>query len=83
MCCPPAMAEDLWPHVRAMARAALDKTDLGLLSDLDTDVLSGRALIWVVSGGKRIHCAAVSQIQNTQASKVCMILTCGGSEIKS
>jgi len=58
MCCPPAMAEDLWPHVRAMARAALDKTDLGLLSDLDTDVLSGRALIWVVSGGKRIHCAA-------------------------
>lgn len=65
-----------------MAGSALDKTDLGSLSDLDTDVLSGRALLWVVSG-KSIHCAAVTQIQNTQASKVCMILTCGGSEIKS
>lgn len=83
MCCPPEMAEDLWPHVRAMAGSALDKTDLGSLSDLDADVLSGRALLWVVSVDKRIHCAAVTQIQKTQASKVCMILTCGGSELKS
>ena len=77
------MAVDLWPHVRILAGSALDKTDLGLLSDLDTDVLSGRALLWIVSDGSAIQCAAVTQIQKTQASKVCMILTCGGSKIET
>lgn len=60
----------------------MDRTDLGLLSDLDTDVLSGRALLWVVSGKREIDCAAVTQIQKTQASKVCMVLTCGGSGVR-
>lgn len=80
MCCPPWMAGDLWHHVRPLAGAALDRTDLGSLSELDTDVLSGRALLWIVhSDGRGIECAAVTQIQKTQASKVCMILACGGS----
>ena len=83
MCCPPWMAVDLWPHVRSLAAAALDRTDMGHLSDLDTDVLSGRALLWIVnSEDAKIDCAAVTQIQKTQTGKVCMILTCGGSGAK-
>jgi len=83
MCCPPALAGELWPHVRSLAGAALDRTDLGHLSDLDTDVLSGRALLWVVhSGGASVDCAAVTQIQKTQSGTACMILTCGGAGAK-
>lgn len=79
MCCPPWLAADLWPHVRKYAGAALDRTDLGLLSDLDTDVLSGRALLWVDDQAK---CAVVTRIEQTQASKVCLICTVGGDVAK-
>jgi hypothetical protein len=77
MCCPPDMAGDLWPHVRPMVGAAFDRTDLGRLSDLDTDVLSGRALLWVVATDK-IEGAGVTRLELTQHSKVCFILAFGG-----
>lgn len=83
MCCPPSLAAELWPHVQGWMKAALDRTDLGLLSDLEVDVLTGRALLWLVGDDKTITCAAVTQIQQSQASKVCMVLTCGGSRIRN
>jgi hypothetical protein len=77
MCCPPEMAGQLWPHVRQMVGSALDKTDLGRLSDLDTDVLSGRALLWIVADDG-IKGAGVTRLEITQHSKVCRILAFGG-----
>jgi hypothetical protein len=77
MCCPPEMAGNLWPHVRPMVGSALDRTDLGALSDLDTDVLSGRALLWVVASDK-IEGAGVTRLEITQHSKVCFIVAFGG-----
>lgn len=79
MCCPPDMAGDLWPSVRPMVCAAYDKTDLGTAPDLDTDVLSGRALLWIVhSDGHGIECAVVTKLEITQHSKVCFIPALGG-----
>jgi hypothetical protein len=77
MCCPPDMAGDLWPHVRPMVGAAMDRTDLGRLADLDTDVLSGNALLWVVVTDK-IEGAGVTRLEITQHSKVCLIVAFGG-----
>jgi hypothetical protein len=77
MCCPPDMAGQLWPHVRQMVGSALDKTDLGRLSDLDTDVLSGRALLWIIHGDG-IESAGVTRLELTQHSKVCLIVAHGG-----
>jgi hypothetical protein len=81
MCCPPDMVGEMWPHVRALAGLALDRTDLGSLADLDADVLSGRALLWVISGEK-IECAGVTEIHRTQHSKVCFIRAFGGKHHK-
>jgi hypothetical protein len=60
-----------------MVGAAFDRTDLGSLSDLDTDVLSGRALLWVVATDK-IEGAGVTRLEITQHSKVCFIVAFGG-----
>jgi hypothetical protein len=79
MCCPPEMAGDLWPHVRPMVGSALDRTDLGALSDLDTDVLSGRALLWIIASDGTIESAGVTRLEITQHSKVCLIVAHGGS----
>lgn len=71
------MAGELWPHVRPMVCSAIDRTDLGRASDLDTDVLSGRALLWIVHG-TGIECAVVTRLEQTQHSKVCFIPALGG-----
>lgn len=78
MCCPPGMVGELWPHVRSMVGRASDKTDMGSLSELDTDVLSGRALLWTVHGDG-IEAATVTRLDLTEHSKVCTILACGGA----
>lgn len=72
------MVGELWPHVRSMVCAALDRTDLGAASDLDTDVMSGRALLWIVHDGS-IRCAVVTKLEATQRSKVCVIVAIGGN----
>jgi len=73
------MAGDLWPHIRSMVGQAPVKTDMGRLSELDTDVLSGRALLWVAhSDGHGIEAATVTRLDLTERSKVCTILACGG-----
>jgi hypothetical protein len=78
MCCPPDMASELWPHVRQMVGSALDRTDLGWMPDLDTDVLSGRALLWVIADNG-ITGAGVTRLEITQHSKVCFIAAFGGT----
>lgn len=60
-----------------MVAQAPRKTDMGSLRELDTDVLSGRALLWLVNGDG-IECAAVTRLDLTERSKVCTILACGG-----
>lgn len=73
------MVGALWPHVRDMVGEAPRKTDMGSLAELDTDVLSGRALLWVVHSDSRgIECACVTRLDVTERSKVCTILACGG-----
>lgn len=60
-----------------MAAKAPRKTDMGSLAELDADVLSGRALLWLVHGDG-IECVCITRIDRTEHSKVCTILACGG-----
>jgi hypothetical protein len=81
LCCPPDMVGDVWPIVRSMVAQAPVKTDMGSVSELDTDVLSGRALLWIVHSDERgIEAATVTRLDLTEHSKVCTILACGGAE---
>ncbi|MGD9725259.1 MAG: hypothetical protein AB7R40_23580 [Nitrospiraceae bacterium] len=50
---------------------------MGSLQELDTDVLSGRALLWIVHGDG-IEAATVTRLDLTEHGKVCTILACGG-----
>jgi hypothetical protein len=53
--------------------------DLGRFDDLENDVLSGGALLWLAYSQPIIEAAAVTQIILTEKSKVCMLQACGGS----
>lgn len=75
------MVGALWPHVRAMVGKAPAKTNMGSLTELDTDVLSGQALLWIVhSDDHGIEAATVTRLDQTEHSKVCTILACGGEK---
>lgn len=78
-CVDPRRTDDFWPHVRHHIEAALKRGGLGRFEDLESDVLTGDALLWIV-WSREILCAAVTQVIVTDAGKVCMIQACGGKD---
>lgn len=80
VCVDPLRVDDFWPHVKHYIEAALRRGGLGRFSDLESDVLTGDALLWIVISKPHILCAAVTQIVMTDAGKVCMIQACGGKD---
>lgn len=76
------MVGELWPHVRRMVCASFEKSDLGRASDLDTEVISGRALLWIIHDIGEIACALVTRLETTDKGRVCAILAIGGNGSK-
>src|SRR6185503_11576231 len=73
--------DDVWPLVKHHIASALKRGDMGRLDDLESDVLTGDALLWLVWRKPVIESAVVTQIILTERSKVCMIQACGGSKV--
>lgn len=80
VCVSPAMVAGFWPHVSPMIRPAIDRTGLSLFAEIEADALAGRSLLWLAWNGKDFEAAALSQMQTTEAGKVCVIVACGGSD---
>lgn len=78
-CVDPLLIDDFWPHVKRHIEAALKHTGLGLFEDLESDVLTGDALLWVVWKKPKIVAAVVTRVAMTEGGKVCAIHACGGS----
>lgn len=57
---------------------AMQRGDLGKFSELENDVLSGGALLWVTAGREEIESAIVTQIVGIESGKCCVIVACGG-----
>lgn len=56
----------------------MERGDLGTFADVEGDVLSGGALLWLVWEDPVVLGAAVTQISQAETSKYCMIVACGG-----
>ena len=78
VCVNPADVEKYWPKVSHWIKAALRRTDLGLFSDLEAAALGGRAILWVAFVDGVLQSAALTQIENSENSKSCSVLACGG-----
>ena len=72
------MVSGFWPAVSPLIRVAIERTGLSLFSDIEADALAGRSLLWIAWNGRDIEAAAVTQLQITDAGKVCVIVACGG-----
>jgi hypothetical protein len=71
----------VWPRVSRLIYAAMKRGDISSYGSVEDAVLCGDALLWIVRDGLEIPAAAVTELQQTEWRKVCVIVACGGSDM--
>jgi hypothetical protein len=79
VCVDPARVGELWPHVAAYIRRAMQRGQ-GDFAGTERDVLAGRALLWLAHVEHHVLAAAVTQIAEDHAGKLCNLVACGGHD---
>ncbi|MGY4159038.1 hypothetical protein ACVINW_004880 [Bradyrhizobium sp. USDA 4461] len=79
VCVPPWHVRTIWPHAIPLLRPACRRTTLNAFVDIETDILTGRGLLWLAWDGKAIAAAATTVLINSDIGKVCVITACGGT----
>lgn len=75
VCVDPEQIFDFWPHARELIKAAIDATNLSDFSDLESDVLEGKQLLWLAWSG-HIEAAATTHLSRG----VCTLTACSGHQ---
>ena len=71
---------EVWPHVAALVKAAMEKGRLSNYAEVEQAVRSGAALLWLAWEGETIKAAAVTEVSQANADKFCTIVACGGHD---
>jgi hypothetical protein len=82
LCIDPAVVRLFWPHVRDLIAGAIARGGMSCLADVERDVLSGHALLWLAWDGQAIAAAAVTQLLAADLGKVCVIVACAGRQMR-
>lgn len=80
ICVDPDRICDFWTYARPLIKAAMDRTELSSFTDLESDVLSGNQLLWLVWSGK-IEAAVTTLLMKTDWKPVCIITACSGYQM--
>jgi hypothetical protein len=81
VCVDPSMVCEVWPHVALLLKAAVFRTDLSRFDEIQHDVLTGRSLLWL-AWSRQVEAAATTVLTETNASKVCVLTACGGTDMR-
>lgn len=74
-CVDPKDVSKIWPQVRGLIRAAIERTDLNAFADVEADVLAGRQLLWLAISD-HIEAAATTHLSRG----VCTLVACAGHQ---
>jgi len=83
VCVPPAQAAAIWPHVRELIRAAMRRGGLSSFRPVEASVLAGDALLWLACDSESIQAAAVTELHATEWRKMCVVVACGGKNMRA
>jgi hypothetical protein len=81
ICIDPKQVREFWPYASPLLRRATARTGLCAFGDIERDVLSGNALLWIAWSGSGIEAVASTSLQQTDAGKVCVITACSGAHM--
>ena len=83
VCVDPGRVREVWSVVAPLLRRATARTGLSAFVDIERDILSGNALLWIAVSGDgsalAIDAVASTCLQPTDAGKVCVITACAGA----
>ena len=75
LCVSPADVHKTWPLARDLIRAAIERTDLSDMEDIERDVLAGDQLLWLAISD-RVEAAATTHLSRD----VCTVTACSGHQ---
>lgn len=75
ICVAPDRVFDFWRYARPLIKAALDRTKLSNIEDIETEVLDGKQLLWL-AWSDHIEAAATTQL----SAGVCTLTACAGHQ---
>jgi hypothetical protein len=78
VCVDPGHVREVWPHVRPLLEKACRRASLNAFADFETDILTGRSLVWIAWNGNTIEAVAATVLINSDNGKVCVITLCAG-----
>jgi hypothetical protein len=85
ICVDPEQVHLIWPHVTPRLRRAIARTGISAFADIEHEILSGDALLWIAVSGKgsvaAIEAVASTSLQQTDAGKICVITACAGTNM--
>jgi hypothetical protein len=81
-CVDPARIREVWPFVAPLLKSAIDRAGLSCWDEIADDILKGSSLIWICGDSERILCAGATRLEKTNSGSVCVIVACGGSDMR-
>jgi hypothetical protein len=81
-CVDPKQIPNVWPHVAHVIRRAMERGGLGRFEDVERDVLSVNAYLWLAIESGSVLAAAVTQVTQAKDHRLCTIVACGGHDWK-
>jgi hypothetical protein len=81
LCCvDPAQVAKIWPHASHLIRRAMARGGMGRFEDVERDVLSANAYLWLAIESGSVLAAAVTQVTQRKNDRLCTIVACGGHD---
>ncbi len=81
LCCvDPALVATVWPHVAHFIRRAMERGRMGRFADVERDVLTANAYLWLAIDAGAVLAAAVTQVTQPNDHRLCTIVACGGRD---
>ena len=82
VCIEPTQVGRIWPVIEPMLKSAIDRTRLSAWGPIAADILFGKSLVWLCREGEKILCAGITSLQKTDSGWVCVIVACGGTDMR-
>lgn len=81
LCCvDPAQVASIWPHISHLIERAMERGRMGRFEDVERDVLSANAYLWLAIESGSVLAAAVTQVTQQKDHRLCTIVACGGQD---
>lgn len=80
VCVNPSQVSQIWPYVSLGLERAMQRGGMGRFSDLERDVLTNNAYLWLATESNRMMASAVTKVTTEADNRLCTILACAGHD---